>query len=237
MTTGEQSIVIRKEHLQRQAVLMQRKVTALIAFTTTIFLLCIENVKAFAAPFSSPDTLMMLATGAHSLAKRWKNSNSCSHSTDHKISSSSGSPNTVSTRPSAFIITPRDVSITRSQSKSTSSLRMAFGFGVPAASPPPSPTVPDMKVSTNTFGFWYNQMDPVARPPVYDDDVTDYTFTSPSDSWPSLFDDNVVASLSVSSAKKSRRPRPIRAIRKIAGWVFGSPAGKNARGFGAQSFL
>lgn len=235
MKSGTHSIVIRKEHLQYQAILMKRKVTALIAFTTTIFLLCIENVKAFAAPFSSPDTLMMLATGAHSLAKRWKNSSSCSQNTDSKLSSSN-SPNTAARSPNALMIASKDVSTSRSQRSSMTSLRMAFGFGVPALSPTPSPIMPDMKSSINTFGFWYNQMDPVARPPVYDDEVTDYSFTSPADSWPSSFDNDAVVPVSVSS-KKSRRPRPIRAIRKIAGWVFGSPAGKSARGFSAQSFL
>jgi hypothetical protein len=170
MKTATHSIVMRKEHLQYQAVLMKRKVTALIAFTTTIFLLCIENVKAFAAPFSSPDTLMMLATGAHSLAKRWKNSNNCSHiSTDSRPTSSNPPNSKNACSRSALMVATRDTSIARSHIKSVTSLKMAFGFGVPAMSPTPSPTMPDMKSSMNTFGFWYNQMDPVARPPVYDE--------------------------------------------------------------------
>lgn len=171
MKSGTHSIVMRKEHLQHQALLMKRKVTALIAFTTTIFLLCIENVKAFAAPFSSPDTLMMLATGAHSLAKRWKNSSSsCSHCIDSNKPSCSNSPTTVRTSPNAFMVASRDAPIARSQIKSVTSLKMAFGFGVPTMAPTPSPTMPaDMKSSVNGFGFWYNQMDPVARPPVYDE--------------------------------------------------------------------
>lgn len=37
--------------------------------------------------------------------------------------------------------------------------------------------------------------------------------------------------------RKARRPRPIQTLRKIAGWVFRTPAGRNARGFGTQTFL
>jgi hypothetical protein len=176
-------VVLRKEHFQHQAVLMKRKVTAIIAFATTIFLLCIENVKAFAAPFSSPDTLMMLATGAHSLAKRWKNSSNISSSSSSRsppqaatnLSASNVSATTnvlgasTESNQSAFKTVASNAFFSHSQRTSTTSLRMAFGFGVPAPSPTPSPTMLDMKTSINAFGSWYNQMDPVARPPIYDE--------------------------------------------------------------------
>lgn len=239
--SGTQSIAMRKEHLQYQAILMKRKVTALIAFATTIFLLCIENVKAFAAPFSSPDTLMMLATGAHSLvAKHWKTSRSVNaRATSNLSPPTTGSPNTIH---GPNTISSSYSHVNQCQGRSTTSLRMAFGFGVPTTAPSPSPNMLDMKTSINAFGSWYNQMDPVARPPVYDDDVMDYSFTTSStENWPSSFDEDEVMMIPVgsssSSSRKPRRPRPIRTIRKIAGWIFGSPAGKNARGFGAQSFL
>jgi hypothetical protein len=79
-------------------------------------------------------------------------------------------------------------------------------------------------------------------------EVTDYSFSSPADSWPSSFeDDAVMTNVSKSfvgvprasklAATKTRLPRPIRTLRKIAGWVFRSPEGRNARGFGTNTLL
>mmetsp|Transcript_2385 Transcript_2385/g.3669 ORF Transcript_2385/g.3669 Transcript_2385/m.3669 type:complete len:232 (+) Transcript_2385:66-761(+) len=225
------SIPLQKKKIQRHAVLMQRKVTAILAFTTTIFLLCVENVKAFTAPLASPDALFMLATGAHSVAKRWKPSEG---------KNSGFFTNAIAFSKSQSAFTPS--STTQTQRKSLTSLRMAFGFGLPLPSTP-APQMLDMKTSINAFGSWYNDMDPVARPPIYDDEVTDYSFSSPADNWPSSFEDDAVMSsvpnsfVASAAEKKLRRPRPIHTIRKIAGWVFGSPAVRNARGFGTQNFL
>ncbi len=133
----------------------------LIAFSTTLFLLCIENVKAFTVPLSNEKTLLFLASGAHSIAERWKKNgtSNVSASLQASIKSlSSKSMNTVAfARP---VVTPR------TQLNSGTALR-AFSF---ASTPsPPAPQMLDMKTSINAFGSWYNQMDPVAKPPVYDE--------------------------------------------------------------------
>ena len=152
------SIPLQKKQIQHHAVLMQRKVTTILAFTTTIFLLCVENVKAFTAPLASPDALFVLATGAHSIAKRWKNPSEGKNSGVFKNALA------FSRTQSAFTPSSR----TQSQRKSLTSLRMAFGFGLPVPLTP-APQMLDMKTSFNAFGSWYNHMDPVARPPVYDE--------------------------------------------------------------------
>jgi len=227
---------IQNKKIQQHAVLVRRKFTAVLAFTTTIFLLCIENVKSFTAPLSSPallneNTLMFLATGAHSITKRWR------------ITGASTSLKGATSKMSAAFASPP---IARAQRQSSTSLKMAFGLGSPVTSP--APQMLDMKTSISAFGGWYNSMDPVARPPVYDDEGTDYSFTSPADSWPSSFDDDAAmpkSFIGMSPARtssnlgvrKARRPRPIQTLRKIAGWVFRTPAGRNARGFGTQTFL
>jgi hypothetical protein len=150
-----------KKRVRRHASLMQHKVTTIIAFTTAIFLLCLENVKAFAAPLSSPDTLFMIATGVHSIAKSWKPSEGTSGFLSN-VSNMSNSPSLKiqpTFAPSANAHTQR---------KSLTSLKMAFGFGMPVPSAP-APQMLDMKTSINAFGSWYNHMDPVARPPIYDE--------------------------------------------------------------------
>ena len=149
----------KKKRVQRHALLMQHKVTTIIAFTTAIFILCVENVKAFAAPLSSPDTIFMVATGVHSLAKRWKHSEGNSGFLNNVPSSLTFSKTQPAYASSAKAHTQR---------KSLTSLEMAFGFGVPAPSAP-APQMLDMKTSINAFGSWYNRMDPVARPPIYDE--------------------------------------------------------------------
>jgi hypothetical protein len=74
-------------------------------------------------------------------------------------------------------------------------------------------------------------------------EATDYSFSSPADYWPSSFEDDAVMSsvpntfVASAAEKKLKRLRPIRTMRKIAGWVFGSPPGRNTRGFGTQNFL
>lgn len=154
------SSCIKKEKFQRHAV---RKFTTLLAVSTTIFLLCVKNVKAFAAPLSSPallneNTLMFLATGAHSIAKRWKTTGRSSSSI---LETQKMLPIQIK---AVFVPHP----FAKSHRTSLTSLTMAFGFGVPSPSTPAPPML-DMKTSINAFGSWYNSMDPVARPPVYDE--------------------------------------------------------------------
>lgn len=109
----------------------------------------------------------------------------------------------------------------------------------------------DMKTSISAFGGWYNTMDPVARPPIYDDDTIDFSLLSPSDSWPTSMDDDglVLASISTLSHAKSvaavsgagrrrKTPRPVRTIRRIAGWVLNGSTRAVTRGFeSSQTFI
>lgn len=230
--------------IQQHAVFMQQKARLLIAFAATILFLCIENVKAFTAPLSKPDTLLFMASGAHSMTKRWKTK-----------------PSTLSVRQTTQVkheddqeLAKKDQSQTKSNSvisrthcNNLTCMKMAFNFGSTAENDS-VPTL-DMKTSLNAFGSWYNKMDPVARPPDYDeDDEIDYSLSSPADNWPSSIEEEKVltsttAYLTNPRAKNksifsdSKRPRPIRTIRKIAGWFLRSPAARNARGFGSQTYL
>lgn len=85
------------------------------------------------------------------------------------------------------------------------------------------PAMLDMKTTLGAFGGWYNTMDPVARPSVYnEDDVSDYTFVSPSDNWPTSIKDDHTPPARNRSRMTSERSRlgPVRILRRITGWVF-----------------
>lgn len=235
--------------LKRHAVLVQRKMAALVAFSTTIFLLCIENVKAFttSSPLSlsssliNENTMIMFASGAHTLAKRWKSTSS----TLGRVSSRPVSPSCSDrSLTSGLSVTTANGSGSGSGRRfPLTTLRMAIGI-MPSES-----SMQEMKTSIGAFGGWYNKLDPVARPPVYEDDITDYSFTSPSDNWPSSLEDDdmsmttsgfTTSSYTIASRKSSTNttPRPFRAIRRIAGRLFGNePRHQSSGALGMRRFL
>jgi len=113
----------------------------------------------------------------------------------------------------------------------STSVRMMPGVA-PLNSPP---LMLDMKTSINAFGGWYNKLDPVARPSVYyEDDVTDYTFVSPSDNWPTSLNDNdddddEYIIISIPSLNRSDLS-PLRTIRRLCSWVFATRPMQRIRG-------
>lgn len=230
--------------LQQHAVFMQQKARILFAFAATILFLCIENVKAFTAPLSKPDTLLFMASGAHSVAKRWRTKPATltirQTTQDKPLDDQDRLQKEPPTRQNTNNL------ISRTHCNKVTCMSMAFNFG--SSSTNDSPPTLDMKTSLNAFGSWYNKMDPVARPPDYDDDETDYTLASPADDWPTSFEEEAVLTSttayltnprtkSKAMYKTSKRPRPIRTIRRIAGWFLGSSPVRNARGFSSQAFL
>jgi len=149
--------------IQQQAFVVQQKVRILLAFVATMLFLCVENVKAFTAPLSNPDTLLFMASGAHSIAKGWKaKPTAFSTRQTHQTPSSEEAE-----KPKGCGTTINSQLPTRSQRTSRTCLRMAFSFGM--SPPKDAPPTLDMKTSINAFGSWYNKMDPVARPPEYDE--------------------------------------------------------------------
>ncbi len=149
--------------IQQHAVFMQQKAKLLIAFAATILFLCIENVKAFTAPLSKPDTLLFMASGAHSMVKRWKNKPSTLNIRQASQDKPADDHNLVQQEP----IHQKNNVITRSHCNKVTCMSMDFNFG--SSSTTDSPPTLDMKTSLNAFGSWYNKMDPVARPPDYDE--------------------------------------------------------------------
>jgi hypothetical protein len=160
LTTNNQPY---EHRIQQHAFFVQQKVRILVAFVAAMLFLCVENVKAFTAPLSNPDALLFMASGAHSVAKRWRSKpatlNTRLRTNQPAEKSQEQNFQTIRLQPQPQIL--------RSQRNSLTSLRMAFAFGASVTKERP-PTL-DMKTSINAFGSWYNKMDPVARPPDYDE--------------------------------------------------------------------
>ena len=149
----------RKEHFHRQALNFRHKFAAAIAFSTTLFFLCIENVKSFTSPLSTKvlfneNTMLFVASGTHSLVKKWTTVN-------NSISKNQDQPDINKRSFATTATTPAN----KRQKLTSTSLKMAWTMPQSQSSPP----MLDMKTSLSAFGGWYNKMDPVARPPVYDE--------------------------------------------------------------------
>jgi len=82
----------------------------------------------------------------------------------------------------------------------------------------------------NAFGMWYEESNPTAGPPVYEDCDSDYTFAAPAADWPSMDNLDVTTARPI-SRQETRRPRPVRAIRRAAGWAVGDLPKLVARSF------
>ena len=129
---------------QRHAFLVKRKLTAAIAFSTTIFLLCIENGKAFTTSVTSSfaastilneHAMLFFASEDHSLDQKWR--------LTQRSNRAKASSLPLNQRPSSRSLA------------SPTSLKMAFGFD----SSPSSYPMLDMKTSISAFGGWYNTIE------------------------------------------------------------------------------
>lgn len=94
----------------------------------------------------------------------------------------------------------------------STSLRMAWL--IPAAP----------NANLNAFGTWYEERDPRAGPPIYDDCESDYSFSAPAANWPSMEVSlpEETSDAPLVTSREFRRPRPVQAIRRAAGWAIGN---------------
>jgi len=219
----------RKGKLQKHTVMVRRKVATAIAFSTTIMLICIESAKSFAIPNAvlnaslliESNTLSLFCSTSNRFAERFKLSTALSRRQSVRPMSNNGYGTSKTSRIDPVARSHLEYNFNWQKFSSTS-LRMSSGASK-------SPAMLDMKTSIGAFGGWYNELDPVARPSTYDeDDVTDYTFASRSDSWLTSnldsYNDRYTTTTSPlernRTASERANPSPIRAIRRLAGWVF-----------------
>ena len=137
-----------KQQIQHHARTLQRRATTMTALFMSIFLLCIEHVRAFANQYHiSAHDAKVLASAASSLTR--------------KLSSTSlkqGFPKSAS-----FFSPPGKAS-----SEGSSTQLNAWSISMIAMPSMPSmPTSKDMPF--HTLGSWYSEVDPTTKPPVYDE--------------------------------------------------------------------
>lgn len=188
------------------------RLPAAIAVFTTVLCMCIENVKAFLSSESLPSVISNLVQTSSMAAwmSRFPTTMRKFHSTDDTTAVSYAMASIGS-----FLSTKA-----KQASRTTTSLAASWSFNDMA-----SFSVNTLNsASLKAFGSWYNELDPRVRPPVYEDNaVLDYSFSSPSDNWPSLYygddDDDIVPKARDASKEELFRPsriRPLRALRRAA---------------------
>lgn len=74
-------------------------------------------------------------------------------------------------------------------------------------------------IPIHTLGSWYSEVDPTTKPPVYDDEYDNsYSFSSPTDDWPSMSSMSTDMEESDAAFVQSHMRRgPLKSIRRVAG--------------------
>lgn len=195
--------MINRQQLQYNTQTLQSRAAAMTALFMTIVLLCVEHVRAFANQYHiSAHDAMVLASAASSLSR--KLSSNCRVSAEDSLKR---------TLPKAhsFLTTPAKAS-----SAEGSSSTKLNAWSIPAIAMPNMPSMPSSKeVPLHALGSWYSEVDPTTKPPVYDDEYENsYSFSSPTDDWPSMSSDMEEANTAVRS---HMRRGPLKTIRQVAG--------------------
>jgi hypothetical protein len=172
---------------------IQNRAAALTALFMTVFLLCIEHVRAFANQYHlSAHDAMVLASAASSLSRRLGESVRAQRSVRKEVSLSS--------------------SRVHHRSSEESSTKLQMAWSIPAITLPTMPTLTSKDLPVHALGSWYTKVDPTNTLPVYDDEYEN-TYSYTTDDWPSVSSD----SSSQPQATTVQRRRPFKAIRRVAG--------------------
>eukprot|EP00550_Attheya_septentrionalis_P006431 CAMPEP_0198282776 /NCGR_PEP_ID=MMETSP1449-20131203/2535_1 /TAXON_ID=420275 /ORGANISM="Attheya septentrionalis, Strain CCMP2084" /LENGTH=181 /DNA_ID=CAMNT_0043979171 /DNA_START=160 /DNA_END=702 /DNA_ORIENTATION=+ len=143
---------------------LQSNFGAAMAVVMTVYVLCVDNVKAFSQQSTSTfnDRSLAISSSASSLAKRMS-FNTLTKGSFMKL------PNVIS---SSSLI--GNGHIFHSSTASLTSLSMAWSMPTQDTFSP---------AALRPFGSLYNELDPTPRAMVYDDYPLDYQFSSKFDDW------------------------------------------------------
>lgn len=193
--------VTSRQQIQHHARTLERRTAAMTALFMTVLLLCIEHVRAFANQYHiSAHDAMVLASAASSLSRQL--SSTCGDSLKQI-------PKTTSV--STFFNSPGKAS-----GNGAASSTQLNAWSIPMIAMPAMPSMPTRKdIPLHTLGSWYSEVDPTTNCPVYDDEYDNtYSFSSPTDDWPSMSTDTVESNKAVQS---HMRRGPLKTIRRVAG--------------------
>ncbi len=154
-------IIANRQVLQHHARVLQSRATAVTALLMTIFLFCIEHVRAFASQYhiTSHDA-MVLASAASSLTRKLSSTYLVSGDAIKRTL-----PKTYS-----FFASPGKTGGGGGDSSSSSTQLNAWSIpaiAMPSMSMPTLPTSKDLPI--HTLWSWYSEVDPTTKPPVYDE--------------------------------------------------------------------
>jgi hypothetical protein len=153
-------IIANRQVLQHHARILQSRATAVTALLMTIFLLCIEHVRAFASQYhiTSHDA-KVLASAASILTRKLSSTYLVSGNTLKK-----SLPKTYS-----FFASPGRTSGCGGDASSSTQLNAWSipAIAMPSMSMPSLPTSKDLPI--HTLWSWYSEVDPTTKPPVYDE--------------------------------------------------------------------
>jgi len=188
-----------KDRIQYHARVIQRRAAAATALFMTVLLLCIEHVRAFANQYHiTTHDAMVLASAASSLTRKFSSTYLSSNALKISLPKST-----------SFFGTPASA-----PNNGGSSTGLCMAWSIPAIAMPAMPSSRELPI--HALGSWYSEVDPTTKPPVYDDEYDNaYSFSSPTDDWPSMSTDT-------NDSKKIQSPvrrGPLRAIRRVAGRV------------------
>lgn len=190
--------------LRQHASVIQRRVATSMALFMTVLFLCVEHVRAFSQQYHlSAHDAMVLASAASSLTRKFSSKHL---SGDHLKK----------TFPARAGIFNSPGSSGESARGSATKLSMTWS-SMPsfAISMPTLPTMPSSReLPFHALGSWYSEHDPTTKPPLYDDEY-DFSFSSPTDDWPSMS----VEKSEPEVAQNQARRGPFTAIRRVGGRV------------------
>lgn len=194
-------IITNRQELQHHARILQSRATAVTALLMTIFLLCIEHVRAFASQYhiTSHDA-MVLASAASSLTRKLSSTYLISGDAIKKTLPKSYS----------FFASPG-----KAAAGGDATSTQLNAWSIPAIAMPSLPSMPTSKdLPIHTLWSWYSEVDPTTKPPVYDDEYDNsYSFGSPTDDWPTMSMDMEESNKAVRS---HMRRGPLKTIRRVA---------------------
>jgi hypothetical protein len=125
---------------------IQNRAAALTALFMTVFLLCVEHVRAFANQYHiSAHDAMVLASAASSLSRRLGESVKGPHRGR------------------------REVNFGGRKNGEESSTRLQMAWSIPAITLPTMPTLTSKDLPVHALGSWYTKVDPTNTLPVYDE--------------------------------------------------------------------
>jgi hypothetical protein len=130
---------------------LQNRAAAIAALFMTVFLLCIEHVRAFANQYHlSAHDAMVLASAASSLSRRLGESVRVQSAGLKKSVSFLGSTS-------------------NNRSGEGSSTKLSMAWSIPAISLPSMPMLTSKDLPVHALGSWYSEVDPTNKLPVYDE--------------------------------------------------------------------